>query len=207
MHEPTVSWRSKVLNHRSKCFFFFFFFFFHVYFWMVLAGVPIGKLQICMFGLSSFSIRQFDRLGFLSIVCELCTKAGTVRDQSECADASKVVTRCRSDVYASYFMPIVYLKHLHHIQKHDLYIWKSKDVKHIGQQCLEAIQGTSTTHTSGPKDRCREPSDTGSPGTDTGASREASPRTILASRGTLCSEKARAQSCARRMSYDALFVL
>ena len=90
----------KVLNHRSKDFYFF-----HVYFWMVLAGVSTGKLQIRMLLLSSFSIRQFDWLGFLSIVCELSTKIGTVRDPSECADASEVATRCRSDACGSYTLP------------------------------------------------------------------------------------------------------
>ena len=100
MHMPTVSWRSKVLNHRWKdfCFFFFFFFFFHIYFSMILAGISIGKLLICMLGESSCSIRQFDWLGFLSIACELCTKLGTVRDPSECADASKVATRVSQTV-------------------------------------------------------------------------------------------------------------
>ena len=102
MHIPTVSWRSKVLNHRLKDFFFFFFFFFHVYFWIVLAGISIGKLQIRMLGYFSFSIQQFDWLGFLLIVCELCTKIGTVRDPIESADASKVATRCRSDACGSY---------------------------------------------------------------------------------------------------------
>ena len=80
-----------VLNHRSK-----YFYFFHVYFWMVLAGVSTGKLHIRILWLSSFSIRQFDRLGFLSSVCELSTKIGTVRDPSDCADASQLATRCRS---------------------------------------------------------------------------------------------------------------
>ena len=69
---------------------------------MVLAGVSTGKLQIRMFWLSSFSIRQFDWLRFLSIVCELSTKIGTVRDPSECADASKVATKCRTDACGSY---------------------------------------------------------------------------------------------------------
>ena len=36
------------------------------------------------------------------IVCELCTKIGTVRDPIESADASKVATRCRSDACGSY---------------------------------------------------------------------------------------------------------
>ena len=57
---------------------------------MVLAGISIGKLQI-----------QF---GFLSITCELCTKIGPVRDPSECADASKVATECRSDACGSYLL-------------------------------------------------------------------------------------------------------
>ena len=69
---------------------------------MVLAGVSTRKLQIRMLWLSSFSIRQFDWIGFLSIVCELSTKIATVRDPSECADASKVATRCRSDACGSY---------------------------------------------------------------------------------------------------------
>ena len=69
---------------------------------MVLAGISIGKLQIRMLGSSNISIRQFDWLGFLLIACELCTKIGTVCDTSECADASKVVTRCRSDACDSY---------------------------------------------------------------------------------------------------------
>ena len=73
---------------------------------MVLAGVSTGKLQIRMLWLSSFSIRQFDWLGFLSIVCELSTKVGTVRDPSECADASKIATRCRSDACGSYLKPV-----------------------------------------------------------------------------------------------------
>ena len=45
MRMPTVSWQSKVLNYRSKDFYFF-----HVYFWMVLAEISIGKLQIRMLG-------------------------------------------------------------------------------------------------------------------------------------------------------------
>ena len=48
--------------------------------------------------------RQYDWLGFLSIACELCTKTGTARDPSECADASKVATRCRSDACGRYNM-------------------------------------------------------------------------------------------------------
>ena len=79
------------------------FLFFHVYFFMVLAGVSTGKLQIRILWLSSFSIRQFNWLGFLSTVCELSTKIGTVRDPIECADASKVATRCRSDACGSYY--------------------------------------------------------------------------------------------------------
>ena len=95
----------KVLNHRSKDFYFF-----HIYFWMVFAGVSTGKLQIRMLWLSSFSIRQFDWLGFLSIICEFSTKIGTVRDLSECADASKVPTRCRSDACGSYSWLILHCK-------------------------------------------------------------------------------------------------
>ena len=72
---------------------------------MVLAEVSTGKLQIRMLWLSSFSIWQFDWLGFLSIVCELSTKIGIVRDPSECADGSKVATRCRSDACGSYRNP------------------------------------------------------------------------------------------------------
>ena len=69
---------------------------------MDLAGISIVKLQIRMLEWSSFSILHFDWLGFLSIAFELCTKIGTVRDQSECADALKVATRCRSDACGSY---------------------------------------------------------------------------------------------------------
>ena len=75
---------------------------------MVFAGVSTGKLQIRMLWLSSFSIGQFDWLGFLSIVCELSTKIGTVCDPSECADASKVATRCRSDACGSYYIYYCY---------------------------------------------------------------------------------------------------
>ena len=75
---------------------------FYVYFWTVFAGISIGKLQIRMLGKSSFSIRQFDWLGFLSIASELYTKIDTVRHPSECADASKVATRWRSDACGSY---------------------------------------------------------------------------------------------------------
>ena len=53
------------------------------------------------FDLSSFSIQQLDWLGFLS-VCEISTKIGTVRNPSECADASNVATRCRADAFGSY---------------------------------------------------------------------------------------------------------
>ena len=96
MHMPTVSWRSKVLNHRSKDFYFFMYIFygsrrnFHwkltdTHAWIIQLQHP----TICW-------------LGFLSIACELCTKIGTIRYPSEYADTSKVATRGRSDACGSY---------------------------------------------------------------------------------------------------------
>ena len=101
MHMPIISLRSKVLNHRSNDFYFFM----YIFGWFS-QEFPLESYRYTCLEKNSFSIRQFDWPGFLSIACELCTKIGTVRDPSECAGASKVATRCRSDAFGSYLMTL-----------------------------------------------------------------------------------------------------
>ena len=97
MHTPTVSWRPKVLNHRSKDFYFFM----YIFGWFS-HDFSIGKYRYACFDNPASASDNLIGSDFLPIACELYTKTGTVRDPSECADASKVATRCRSDACGSY---------------------------------------------------------------------------------------------------------
>ena len=99
MHMPTVSWRSKDVNHRSEGFYFF-----HVYFGWFWREFPLESYRYACLDNPASTSDNLIGSDFLSIACELCTKIGTVRDPSECADASKVATRCRSDACGSYFI-------------------------------------------------------------------------------------------------------
>ena len=83
----------KVLNHRSKDFYVFM----YIFEWFS-REFPLENYRYACF---DYPASASDNL-IPSIVCELSIKIGTVHDPSECADASKVATRCRSDACGSY---------------------------------------------------------------------------------------------------------